>query len=147
MLETKIPFSLAIQEKCPYVYMFAHPRTADDGITKRMLWDPRISRPAPQTNSYLFRAQSKSDIIEVCWILPPREMWDSYGKGKVTESPEAEWSINQFKHNRQTLELPHAEDIPENQARMIMKKIIQEHIQKQRTNEARQNLINSLKYL
>ena len=66
------PLSLAIQSRSPYVYLFAHPRTADDGFTKRMLWQPRLTRPKAQTNSYLFRAQSNSDVIEVCWLLPPR---------------------------------------------------------------------------
>src|SRR6185503_3789607 len=66
----KNPLSLSIQEKSPYVYLFAHPRTADDGVNKRLLWDPRLSIPEAQTNSYLFRAISHSDIIEVVWMLP-----------------------------------------------------------------------------
>ena len=76
------PIAIAIQQRSPYVYLFAHPRTADDGVTKRMLWQPRISRPSPQTNSYLFRAQSNTDLIEICWLLPPREMWKEFEKGK-----------------------------------------------------------------
>src|SRR5882672_2443569 len=82
----KNPLSLAIQDKSPYVYIFAHPRTADDGVNKRMLWDPRLSIPEPQTNSYLFRAISKTDIIEVIWMLPPVETWPQYKKGNITES-------------------------------------------------------------
>src|SRR5579863_4273753 len=65
------PLSIAIQEKSPYIYIWAHPRTAEDGVNKRMLWQPRLSIPEPQTNSYLFRATSKTDLIEVVWILPP----------------------------------------------------------------------------
>src|SRR6185436_5338043 len=87
------PLSLAIQEKSPYVYLFAHPRTADDGVTKVMYWDPRLSIPEAQTNSYLFRAISKTDTIEVIWLIPPREMWPQYDMGKVTESNEVAWSI------------------------------------------------------
>src|ERR1700751_4609356 len=84
----KNPDSLAIQEKSPYVYLFAHPRTDEDGVTKRMIWQARLSIPKAQTNSYLFRAISKSDIIQIVWLLPPREMWSQYTQGKVTESNE-----------------------------------------------------------
>lgn len=122
--------SLAIQEKCPYVYMYAHPRTADDGVTKRMIWQPRISKPKPQTNSYLFRAQSKTDIIEVCWLLPPREMWKQYRKGNIAESEVVLWSIGMFENNREGLELPHEDDISEENAKTIFRQILIEHEQK-----------------
>src|SRR5215470_6737494 len=54
------PLSLALQDRSPYIYIFAHPRTADDGVTKRMLWQPRLTKPQAQSNSYLFRAKSNS---------------------------------------------------------------------------------------
>lgn len=118
------PISLAIQEKSPYVYLFAHPRTADDGVSKRMLWQPRISRPLPQTNSYLFRAQSRTDLIEICWLLPPREMWSEYEIGKVTASEITIWSINQFRFHRKNLEAPHPEDLSEERGRQIYRDVI-----------------------
>lgn len=120
----KNPDSLAIQQKCPYVYLFAHPRTADDGVTKRLLWQPRISRPKPQTNSYCFRAQSHTDIIEVCWLLPPREMWSQYEPGKVTENNLIMWSIFQFENNRAFLENPHPDDLSEERSKQIFKEIL-----------------------
>lgn len=119
----KNPDSLAIQQKCPYVYLYAHPRTADDGINKRLLWQPRISRPKPQTNSYLFRAQSNTDIIEVCWLLPPREMWPQYEEGKVTESNLVAWSINMFLIHLEDLARPHPDDLPEERSKQIFKEI------------------------
>jgi hypothetical protein len=115
--------SLAIQEKSPYVYIYAHARTADDGVNKRMLWQARLSVPKAQTNSYLFRALSHSDIIEVVWLIPPRELWPQYDIGKVTESNEVAWSIDQFKNNRQELEKPHPDDMPETRAFEILKSI------------------------
>ena len=66
------PLSIALQRHSPYVYIFAHPRTADDGYTKRMLWQARLGKPKAQTNSYLFRAKSNADILEICWMIPPR---------------------------------------------------------------------------
>ena len=133
------PDSLAIQEKSPYVYLFAHPRTDEDGVTKRMIWQPRLSIPAVQTNSYLFRALSHSDIIEVVWILPPREMWSQYEKGKVTESEEVMWSIHQFQNKREELEKPHPDDMPEERARLILKAIVDEKLQDVRNKKTRVN--------
>ncbi len=125
----KNPDSLAIQEKSPYIYIFAHPRTADDGVTKRMLWQPRLSIPKAQTNSYLFRALSHSDLIQIVWMIPPREMWSQYDKGLVTENNEVAWSINHFQHNRKLLEKPHPDDMLEEKGRLILKSIIDEKLQ------------------
>ena len=117
------PDSLIMQEKSPYIYIFAHPRTGDDGVTKRMLWQPRLTKPKAQTNSYLFRAQSKTDIIEVCWLLPPRELWDQYKTGKITEDPIILWSIDQFINNRKELEAPDPEDLSDERISQIWKDI------------------------
>jgi hypothetical protein len=115
----KNPDSLALQEKCHYIYIFAHPRTDDDGFTKRMFWQPRITKPKAQTNSYLFRAQSKSDVLMVCWLIPPREHWAQYKQGNVCESNTILWSINQFQNNREELEKPDPHDLPDHRAREI----------------------------
>lgn len=125
----KNPLSLAIQEKSPYIYIFAHPRTHDNGVDKVLYWDPRLSIPEPQDNSYLFRAISNSDSIEVCWIIPAKSMWNQYKKGNVTESNWALWSIDMFKTNKAELQKPHPEDMPEERARTILKQVIDEHRQ------------------
>lgn len=118
--------SLALQEKSPYIYIFAHPRTEPNGNMKRMYWQPRISRPLPQTNSYLFRAQSKSDVLEICWMLPPMETWNNFRKGNVTENDIVEWSIGMYLHNRQELKKPHPDDMSEEAAKGIFYKVIME---------------------
>ena len=123
------PDSLAIQEKSPYVYIFAHPRTADDGITKRMLWQPRLSIPKAQTNSYLFRAISKTDLIQIVWLIPPKELWSQYEKGNVTENNEVAWSIDIFKYNKKLLEKPHPDDMSEEKSREIFVQILLEKAQ------------------
>ncbi len=116
--------SLFYQDRSPYVYIFAHPRTADDGVTKRMLWQPRLLKPAAQTNSYLFRATSHSDNLEVIWLIPPREMWPQYSKGKVTENELAIWSINQFINDRESLERKDPEDLSEERAKQILRELV-----------------------
>lgn len=117
------PNSLQMQEYFPYIYIFAHPRTADDGFTKRMIWQPRLTKPKPQTNSYLFRANSHSDMIEVIWLLPPREMWGEYEKGKLFENEEVLLSIHYFQNHRAKLEEPHEEDWPEERLQKRLEQI------------------------
>lgn len=116
----KNSLSLAIQDRCHYVYIFAHPRTADDGVNKRLLWQPRLTKPKAQTNSYLFRATSKTDIVELCWFIPPRELWGQFKKGMVTESADVIWSIDQFTNNREKLEEPFPDDVTEERFKAIM---------------------------
>lgn len=111
--------SLALQSRCHYIYIFAHPRTAEDGANKRMLWQPRLCKPKAQTNSYLFRAQSNTDLIECCWMIPAREQWDQYKKGNVTESDIVRWSIDQFMNNREQLEFPFEDDLSDERAKAI----------------------------
>lgn len=119
--------SLALQEKSPYVYLYAHPRSGDDGYTKILYWQPRLSRPYPETNSYLFRAISKTDLIEVCWIIPPKEQWKEYQKGNVTESEIINWSINQYTNKRNELSQPHPEDLSDEMGGKILKAVLLEH--------------------
>lgn len=121
--------SLALQEKSPYVYLFAHPRTHDDGVTKVMYWQPRLTRPSAQTNSYLFRAQSKTDIVELCWFLPPQETWDQYAKGKVTENEWVLWSIEQFVNNKKNLEKKEPDDLSDPVIKNIYEQINLEMLQ------------------
>lgn len=134
--------SLAIQEKSPYVYLFAHPRTADDGVNKIMYWAPRLSIPEAQTNSYLFRAISKTDIIEVVWMIPPKEIWKQYEKGNVTESNWCLWSIKQFQSNKNLLEKPHVDDLSEEKQKFILQMIIEEKKQQLRNNKMMEKLYN-----
>ena len=138
------PLSLAIQEKSPYVYIFAHARSDDEGRHKRLLWQPRLSVPEAQPNSYLFRALSHSDVIEVCWILPAKELWDQYDEGKVTESNWASWSIGQYKTNKRVLERAHPEDLSEEKGRLIMRSIVDEHLHTIRHQKMMDNLYGEI---
>lgn len=127
--------SIGLQQYSPYVYLFAHPRTADDGVTKKMFWQPRLTKPVAQTNSYLFRAISNTDQIEVCWLLPPREQWAQYKKGNVTEHELVRWSIDQFQMNREYLEKPYPDDLSEEQIANIYRKVAMEIDEENRMNK------------
>lgn len=92
-------------------YIFAHPRTDDDGFNQRYIWQPRLTRPLPQTNSMLYKAYPGADIIKICWIIPKRELWKQYKKGNVTENAMVEEFIHLFKTDRKALEKPEDDDL------------------------------------
>jgi hypothetical protein len=128
--------SLMLQEKSPYIYIFYHSRTL--GMDEKLnmfasgnfkdfseipekvgFWQPRLTKPLAQTNSYLFRAKSHSDLLEVKWILPPEEMWDQYKKGNITESETILWSINMYQNHKVELEKKEPEDLPDERIKDI----------------------------
>lgn len=92
-------------------YIFAHARTEDDGVTKRLIWQPRLTKPKAQTNSMLFKAYPGTDLIKVIWMIPAREMWEQYELGKVTQSQVVSESIHDFKANREKLEAKEEDDL------------------------------------
>lgn len=127
--------SLGLQQYSPYIYLFAHPRTADDGVTKKMYWQPRLTKPSAQTNSYLFRAISNTDKIEICWLLPPKEQWQQYKKGNVTEHEFVRWSISEFIGNKRNLEMPFEDDLSEETVKQIYRKVAMEIDEENRMNK------------
>jgi len=92
-------------------YIFAHARTEDDGVTKRLIWQPRLTKPKAQTNSMLFKAYPGTDLIKVIWMIPERCMWEQYQKGKLTESQIVTESIHDFINNREKMESPEEDDL------------------------------------
>lgn len=117
----KNPNAISMQEHFPYIYIFCHPRTAEDGATKRMLWQPRLMKPRPQTNSYCFRLISKTDLVEIIWMLPPRELWSQYESGNLLENENISVSIDNFLHHRKELAQPHQDDWTEDKIREKLK--------------------------
>ncbi len=106
-------------------YIFAHARTCEDGATKRLIWQPRLTRPLPQTNSMLFKAYPGTDLIKVIWMIPAQEMWPQYQKGNVTHSEIVLESISKFLHNRKELEAPEKDDLSEAEIDAIYREIAQ----------------------
>ena len=115
--------SLALQEYSPYVYLYAHARTADDGVNKRLLWQPRLTKGQFEPNSYCFRAISHTDQVEVCWILPDKHLWKQYVKGNLVEHELIIWSISQFKTNRERMNQPEPDDLSDEKIEMIYRQI------------------------
>jgi hypothetical protein len=92
-------------------YIFAHARTHEDGSNKRLIWQPRLTKPKAQTNSMLFKAYPGTDVVKIIWMIPERVLWSQYGKGKVTENELVSWSIDQFRNNRAFLEKKEDDDL------------------------------------
>jgi hypothetical protein len=104
-------------------YIFAHARTEDDGVTKRLIWQPRLTKPKAQTNSMLFKAYPGTDIIKVIWMIPAREMWEQYAKGKLTENKTVSESVYDFQHNRKKLEEKEEDDLSDEEIDAIYKEM------------------------
>lgn len=92
-------------------YIFAHTRTEEDGSTKRLLWQPRLTKPEAQTNSMLFKAYPPSDVLKVIWMIPAPELWGQYMKGKLCENQTIYESITSFINNKNLLEEPEPDDL------------------------------------
>lgn len=100
-------------------YIFAHPRTADDGVTKRLLWSPRLTKPIPQSNSMCFKYYPASDTIKIIWIIPAKELWGQYKRGNVTEQSIVSQSIHNYIHNREKLSQKEPDDLPDDRIDFI----------------------------
>ena len=117
--------ALFYQDRSPYIYIFAHPRTADNGVDARLLWQPRLIKPKADTNSYLFRAISHTDNIEVIWLIPKMEFWGQYKDGNVVEHEIVNYSIDMYLNFRKKLEESDPEDLSEEKCRQLLNELIQ----------------------
>ncbi|SRR5579872_2617450 len=104
-------------------YIFAHPRTDDDGVTQRLIWQPRLTKPFAQTNSMLFKAYPPGDTLKVIWLIPKPALWSQYTKGMICENKTVSESINAFQTNRASLEGAEHDDCTEEQAKAIYMEI------------------------
>lgn len=92
-------------------YIFAHTRTDEDGVTKRLIWQPRLTKPKAQTNSMLFKAYPGSDVVKVMWMIPEREMWKQYSAENICNSAIVRESIYAFQYARHQLEEKEKDDL------------------------------------
>lgn len=107
-------------------YLWVHARTAEDGLTKELIWQPRLTRPKPQTNSMLFKGYPLTMEIRVCWLIPPRELFEQYKKGNICEHDVSQWSIEMFENKREELAQPEPDDLSEAEIDAIYRSLSQE---------------------
>lgn len=104
-------------------YIFSHARTLEDGINKKIIWQPRIVKPKAETNSMLFRSYPNTDSIKIIWMIPDRALWGQYEKGKLTESDIISTSIRDFQYNRRKLEADEEDELSDELQLHLMKEI------------------------
>jgi hypothetical protein len=104
-------------------YIFAHARTDDDGVNKRLIWQPRLTKPKAQTNSMLFKAYPGTDVIKVIWMIPAKELWEQFEKDKLTENKTVCESIYNFQNYKERLEAKEPDDLSDAQIDAIYTEI------------------------
>lgn len=106
-------------------YIFAHARTDDDGIKKRLIWQPRLTKPKAQTNSMLFKAYPGTDIVKVLWMIPSIELWGQFKKGNIADNQTVIESIDKFRYRRYELDRKEDDDLSDIQIDAIYREISQ----------------------
>lgn len=103
-------------------YVFAHARSTDDGINKRILWQSRLTKPRAQTNSMLFKIYVP-DNVRVVWMLPDEPLWPSFHPDKMTHDPLIWTSILDYLNDRKKLEAGESDDLSFERVRQIYMEI------------------------
>lgn len=111
-------------------YIFAHTRTDDDGVNKRLIWQPRLFKPKMEPNSMLFKGYPGTDQVKVIWILPAQELWQQYELGLLTENKTVLESIWNFRYNKGKMEADEEDDPSEIEAKAIYLEIMHENNKK-----------------
>ncbi len=78
---------------------------------KRLIWQPRLTKPKATPNTMLFKGYPGTDQIKIIWMLPQMELWGQYEKGKLTENEIVTNSIYAYKNHREKLETKEDEDL------------------------------------
>lgn len=104
-------------------YIFAHARTDDDGFTKRLIWQPRLTKPKAQTNSMLFKAYPGTDVVKVIWMIPAEELWKQYDSGLMLENETVVVSIYNYRYHRDRLEAKEPDDLDDNEIDAVYRMI------------------------
>lgn len=99
-------------------YIFAHARTDDDGVTKRLIWSPRLTKPQAQSNSMLFKWYHP-DIIHIKWVIPAEELFSQFSPEKMTHNPTIWSSIVEFMKDQKRMSQREEDDASEEMVKII----------------------------
>jgi hypothetical protein len=104
--------------------MYQRKYSSFEGIPeKRLIWQPRLTKPKCSSNSMLFKAYPGSDIIKTIWILPAPELWEQFEKDKLTENKLIWECITLYKTNRGKLEVREEDDLSDEKIDAIYREI------------------------
>lgn len=141
--------------QCPF-YAYAHSRQVsyDEKVSilkmgyqqapaERLIWSPRITKPQPTPNSYLFLCRKDTDVIEIIWMLPKAELWDQYAPGQICHNENIWISIQNYKHDPIAMAQPDKNG-PDERAIEHFRMVVghEAHVKKARKSE--ENLISRL---
>ena len=144
----KNPVAQALLQYSSYIYVFAHKKevgvdekrekfitdlnrsltdmtyirkysSIEDVASFRMLWQPRLTKPEAQENSYLFRTLRDSTDVEVYWIIPPKELWNEYKKGDMIQDDIIGNSIYKIRNHPEEMCVAHKDDLSDEKVRDI----------------------------
>lgn len=104
-------------------YIFAHMRTEENGIDKRLIWQPRLTKPKAQTNSMLFKGYPGTDKVKVIWMIPDRSLWGNFEYGNLCHNQTVAESIYDFMFNRGKLEVKEEDDLSDETIDQIYREI------------------------
>lgn len=104
--------------QCPF-YVYGHSRSVDydekinivqtlkkRAPDSRIIWMPVVTKPKAAPNTYLFLCRKNSDIIEIIWMLPKRELWDQYKPGQMCHNENIWISIQNYLNDKERLNAP-----------------------------------------
>lgn len=98
-------------------------KTLADIPEKRLIWQPRLTKPKVSPNTMLFKVFPPSDVIKIIWMLPQEELWDQYQKGNLTENESVSVSIYNYKNHREKLEAKEEGDLDDKTINAIYEEI------------------------
>lgn len=99
-------------------YCYVHSRTDEDGVTTRLIWQPRLTKPKASPNTMLFKLYPP-DIVKVLWMLPKRELWEQFEKGKMMQNKTVIDSIQAYRSDRKALEAREPDDLSDEQINKV----------------------------
>jgi hypothetical protein len=71
----------------------------------------------------LFKAYPGTDTIKIIWMIPARELWASFEKGKLTGNKTVYDSIQDFQSKRNKLEEKEDDDLSDERIDAIYKEM------------------------
>ncbi len=86
------------------LYFQGHWQDIKDVPSERIIWMPRATKPLAEPNTYLFRTRKGTDLVDINWILPKKELWDQYSPDKMTHNDVIWTAIQNYKHYRAEME-------------------------------------------
>lgn len=119
-------------------YIFAHTRTEDN--YKRLIWQPRLTKPKAEPNSLLFKVYPKKNLIKRIWQIPNPEFFYLFQPGYMLHDEFIYDSILKYLYQKSRLEAKEEDDLQDEEMKHIYEDLKNIALKRKRewtnTNEA-----------